>query len=59
MVSDVRTGHRQLTKGIILKPKHHVVAHKTNAEDDRLKREVCSASGGLNPVESQLGLQGH
>ena len=56
MVSDVRTGHRQVTQGIILKPKHLVVDHKTNAEDDRLKTEVRSAIGFLHPVEGQLGL---
>jgi hypothetical protein len=53
------TGHRQVTQVNIFKPEHLVVAHKTKAQDDRLETEVCSASGGLHPVEGQLALQGH
>jgi len=55
----VHTVLRQATKGIIFKPEHLVVAHKTKAEDDRLEKEMRSTSGVLHPVEGQLALQGH
>jgi hypothetical protein len=59
LVSDVYTGHPQVTQCIIFKPEHLVVVHKRNTEDDRLETEVRFTSGGLHPVERQLALQGH